>query len=81
MKNKAGSFFKNVISKGKNILKKGSAAERQQEEEDNGIDEDNDIIEIGKQTLNRLSDLAGSTMQVADSYLSGNSIASSLKKE
>ena len=81
MKKKAGTFFKSVLSKGKNILKKGNIDSSQNDFEDNGLEEDNDIIEVGKQTLNKITNIAGSTLQVADSYLHSNSVSTSMSKD
>jgi hypothetical protein len=52
MKKRAGSFFKNMVNKGKNLFKKEEEEEKEQAAavDDNGFDseEDNDIIEVGK---------------------------------
>lgn len=50
MKKKAGTFFKSVFSKGKNLFKKETTDENKEEEEDFGTEEDQDIIEVGKST-------------------------------
>ena len=47
MKKKAGSFFKNVLSKGKNLFKKDEK-QGNDDQDDYGTEEDHDIIELGK---------------------------------
>ena len=76
MKKKAGSFFKNVLSKGKNLFKKdekgGADNDENHDVEDFGTEEDHDFIEVGKsnkvptQLLSNISDFAGSTLHAAD---------------
>jgi hypothetical protein len=69
MKKKAGTFFKNVFSKGKNLFKKDQNDENEKDDEFD-TEEDRDIIEVGKQAISKLpnqifsnlSDLAGSTL-------------------
>lgn len=48
MKKKAGSFLKNVLSKGKNIFKKDDKAPNENGESNYDSEEDTDIIEVGK---------------------------------
>jgi hypothetical protein len=47
MKKKAGTFFKNVFSKGKNLFKKDQNEENEKDDEFD-TEEDRDIIEVGK---------------------------------
>ena len=80
MKKKAGTFFKSVISKGKGLFKKENPSDSQQDQQnqdvDYGTEEDNDIIEVGKQALSKLPtqllDFTGSTLSAADQYLHGS---------
>lgn len=73
MSKKTGSFFKSVLSKGKNFFKKNDKTP-DNNQGDGSSDEDNDIIEVGKSgqkmpsssLLSNLGDLAGSTLQKAD---------------
>ena len=68
MKKKAGTFFKNVLSKGKKIIKKDSP---DKEGEDFNTEEDNDIIEVkgGRGLLQGFQEIAGNTMLAADHLL------------
>lgn len=84
MKKKAGTFFKSVLTKGKNMFKKEQTSDdRKNEEKDYNTDEDTDIIEVGKNTngkqpanylLSNLSGFAESTLSAADELIHGISL-------